>query len=193
MESLPQLLQRMQATFSAREATSPTPQLGSTSVAGKSITPRPMTRLAQTRMPGQPMDAAEAQRIAAQLRSNSLWQTAPTAETQRLQQHLLTESLTPATYDEAAYWLARFCQHFSTRNAEREGVIISDVAAELSARHTPIGAIINGLHDLMLAATRGNPWMPPSGQIIATVTAKAKTYAAMQKRTQGGNPVKNGG
>lgn len=95
-----------------------------------------------------------------------------------MRSELLKEALTPTNYEEAAYWLGRFTRHFPTKDAERDAVIIGDLAAMFAEKLLPIAAVINALHEMMTEGTQQNPWMPPSGEILRRVRLKANSYAA---------------
>lgn len=152
-----------------------TPPPGSIIEAGK-----PTTRLAQYRR-DRMIEPAVVAELAGQLRSNSLWAIGLDANAIDRRMNLLREALTPATFEEAAYWLARFLHHFPTKNAERDAVIISDVAAYVVERQYGIGALVSALDELRNAATLERPFMPPSGAIIARIADKCEKYLAIAR------------
>lgn len=132
----------------------------------------PMTQLAKSRTSGL-ADPQMVSRIANQLLSTSLWPIEPTVEIVERRAALITEALTPVSFEDAGYWLARFLHHFpSPKGVERDSVIISDLAADCEREGFGIGAMLEALTQMRQSATAANPFMPPTGVILAEIRRK---------------------
>jgi hypothetical protein len=106
----------------------------------------------------------------------SLWQTAPDRDSQLQKIRRIEEMTTACSFEDAAYWLARFLHHFPTKNAERDAVIIGDLASDISKGGGSVVAVVVVLDELRLEATAQNPWLPPSGVIIGRILRKSDAF-----------------
>lgn len=84
----------------------------------------------------------------------------------------------PATYDEAAYWIARLLAHYPRRDARKDGVVIADLCAAIVELRVCLVAVYAICDETWREATNENPWMPPSGQILADMQDRTARYRA---------------
>lgn len=156
----------------------PSTQKASTSAPGSTVTVgSTTTRLAQSRQEGV-ADMGAVSALANQLRSNSLWPTAPTVELRTHRAVLLTEAMTPATYEDASYLVARFVNNFPPRSADQHAIVIGDIADACQQHGISVIALCVALKELIEAATSASPFLPPSGEIISRAKRKTELFAS---------------
>lgn len=90
----------------------------------------------------------------------------------------------PATIDEAVYWLTRLIAHFPRRDATKDAVVISDLAADMFDAEVSLVALVATCDEIRKGATAKNPWFPPSGEILALASEKTKGYHTAKKRLE---------
>lgn len=90
----------------------------------------------------------------------------------------------PATIDEAVYWLTRLLAHFPRRDATQDAVVISDLAADLFDADVSLVALVAACDEIRKKATRKDPWLPPSGEILKLCEEKTEGYRAAKRRLE---------
>jgi hypothetical protein len=116
-------------------------------------------------------------------RSIKPWQIGPEdqkAATDALK--ILDYCLIPATYDEAAYWIGRMLAHFPRRDIQGDGVVVADLAGNMVESGVSLIAVAAVTEDAWKAATKKNPWLPPSGEILKDAVDRTKSYQAQADR-----------
>lgn len=93
----------------------------------------------------------------------------------------------PATIDEAVFWLTRLLAHFPRRDVGQDAVVTADLAADMIEAGVSLVAIVAVCDEVRKAATRKDPWLPPSGEILKLATEKTKTFNDWAARLK--NPV----
>jgi hypothetical protein len=175
MKQLSELVSSILTTVESQNANQSTQSVGLMPRAGQT-----MTLLEQSRQQGV-VDMVEVSRLADLLLSNSLWQTAPTSSHRAKRIAILTEAVTPASYEDAVTLIARFINHFPRKTPEEGAVIISDVAASCKRHSIGVVALAVTLTQIMESATAQNPFMPPSGEIIRKAGKKTANYKSIIK------------
>lgn len=125
----------------------------------------------------------EARDILWKLSTIKLWQIRP--EDQKDVKNALSVlawATIPATIDEAVYWLTRLIAHFPRRDATKDAVVIADLAADLFDAEVSLIALVATCDALRKAATKKDPWFPPSGEILSQAKETTKMYKAAQER-----------
>jgi hypothetical protein len=128
-----------------------------------------------TNQPRPEMD--EVADILSLVRSIKPWQIQP--EDQKAAQDalkILAYCLIPATYDEAAYWIGRMLAHFPRRDIQGDGVVIADLAGSMIEEGVSLVAVAAVTEDAWKAATKKNPWLPPSGEILKDAVNRSKSF-----------------
>jgi len=87
-----------------------------------------------------------------------------------------------ADYKNAVYWLTRLLAHFPTREVGKDSVIISDIASAVVGDKASLIAIAHTCDDLWRSATKENPFMPPSGEILDKILGKTRYYELEKRR-----------
>jgi hypothetical protein len=80
--------------------------------------------------------------------------------------NLLRKLLMKSTYEDAVYWIGRLQANFPARQTENDAVVKSDVAGDCVDEGLPICALAWVCDELRNEATKQDPFMPPSGEII---------------------------
>ena len=81
-----------------------------------------------------------------------------------------------ATYDEAAYWIARMLAHFPQREKTKDGIIIADIAGACVEEKTSLVAVSIVCEEFWRKSSKENPWLPPSGEILDEITDRTESY-----------------
>lgn len=101
--------------------------------------------------------------------------------------NVLEYCLIPATYDEAVYWIGRMLAHFPRRDIAGDGVVVADLAGSMVEGGASLIAIASVTESTWKAATKKNPWLPPSGEILIEVQDRTKYYQTAAHRIR--NPI----
>jgi len=87
-----------------------------------------------------------------------------------------------ADYENAVYWLTRLLAHFPAREVGKDGVIISDIASAAVGDKSSLIAIAHTCDDLWRGATKEDPFLPPSGEILSRILQKTSYYKSVKSR-----------
>lgn len=90
----------------------------------------------------------------------------------------------PATIDEAVYWLTRLLAHFPRRDSNQDAVVISDLAADMFDAEVSLVALVATCDEVRKAATKKDPWLPPSGHVLKLATERTDSYRAAKRRLE---------
>jgi hypothetical protein len=90
----------------------------------------------------------------------------------------------PATIDEAVYWLTRLIAHFPRRDASKDAVVISDLAADMFDAGVSLVSLVDTCDSVRRSSSSKNPWFPPSGEMLTQARDKTAMYKSYQKRLE---------
>jgi hypothetical protein len=89
---------------------------------------------------------------------------------------VLELALIPATYDDCTYWVGRLLAHFPRRDTAKDGIVLSDLGADLTEDGVSHAALISICDELRRESTDEKPFMPPSGEIILRANKRTDSY-----------------
>lgn len=99
-------------------------------------------------------------------RQRSLYRIKHDAQEAATDRRLLQRLLTPASYEGTVYWIARLQAHFPARQTENDAVVKGDLAGDCVDEGLSICALVWVCDELRNEATKDDPFMPPSGEIL---------------------------
>ncbi len=117
------------------------------------------------------------------LSTTKLWQIQPDDQKgAAIALKTLAWATIPAQTDEAVFWLTRLLAHFPRRDSAQDAVVIGDLAADMVEANVALVALVATCDDIRKAATRKDPWFPPSGEVLKLAIERTKDYRAMEDR-----------
>lgn len=78
--------------------------------------------------------------------------------------------------------LTRLIAHFPRRDASKDAVVVSDIAADLVEANVSLVALMRVCKDIRKAATNDAPWFPPSGEVLKQAVDQTQAYQRMIER-----------
>ena len=87
-----------------------------------------------------------------------------------------------AKYEECAYWIGRLLAHFPNRETTKDGIVIADLASACVEEKASLLAVSQICDETWKAATKENPWMPPTGDILDRIKEKTQYWHSMIDR-----------
>ena len=85
----------------------------------------------------------------------------------------MRELMIPCSYELAAAALARCLCHFPRRDSTKDSVVVSDIAREIEDCEYILPAVLDALDEIWKASSDENPYMPPSGEVLALIKRRS--------------------
>lgn len=89
-----------------------------------------------------------------------------------------------ATREEAVYWFTRLLAHFPRRDAAQDAVVISDLSSDVVDYEISLIGMVDACDSIRRGASKKNPFMPPSGEILKRCVDKTKSFNTQLKRVR---------
>jgi hypothetical protein len=110
------------------------------------------------------------------MHSLSLWQIKPDDEEKSQACQILEQLILIGRYEDYCYIIGRLLQHFPSRQAEKDAIIISDLASDCIEENVSLCALIHICNKIRKEATKENPFLPPSGEILRRAIEQTKSW-----------------